>query len=502
MIPQCERLPMTDVLGRCADIRATDDESMRQNAQPVAVRVVERFLEYSERNRVPVLIYAALMIAAILVADWNITDRSFGFLYIIPILLISATLSNAQVVVLAAIFSILREHFTPGHWGSGAVFRILTGFAGFTLAGFFVSELNRERRLVLRHRELGDEQARLRQDAEQQMRILIDTSPLAIFTVDGGGHIRLANLSAHDLLGFTGDSLNGAEIGPYLPILNRLMRTTAADGALRTVLECKGQRRNGEVFLAHIWLSTWMTSGGRRLAAVVWDSSDNVRTREDSGLDSMMAVSRVLVGAVSHEIRNLASAGLAAHQHLGTLPGADVSEDYRALGAIMQGLEKISASGLRAAARRTAAVAEPSAVLDETRIIIEESIAEAGGSIRWRIANHLPLVQIDQHNLLQVFLNLARNCERALEQSTRKELDIEARREGDLVQVRFTDSGPGVRDPEQLFRPFQAGAHASGLGLYISRAILRASGGDLRYEPRSSGACFVVELWPAEDEEE
>jgi signal transduction histidine kinase len=102
---------------------------------------------------------------------------------------------------------------------------------------------------------------------------------------------------------------------------------------------------------------------------------------------------------------------------------------------------------------------------------------------------------------LQVFLNLSRNSERAMRGSLRKELRVEARREGDIVVVRFRDTGHGVAHQEKLFEPFQPGAHSTGLGLYISRAILRASGGDLRHEPQAQGTCFTVELWPSEDGE-
>ena len=65
--------------------------------------------------------------------------------------------------------------------------------------------------------------------------------------------------------------------------------------------------------------------------------------------------------------------------------------------------------------------------------------------------------------------------------------------------VRFRDTGPGVARPEELFRPFHAGAHSAGLGLYISRAILRAHGGGVRYEPEPEGSCFAIELWPVEN---
>jgi signal transduction histidine kinase len=60
--------------------------------------------------------------------------------------------------------------------------------------------------------------------------------------------------------------------------------------------------------------------------------------------------------------------------------------------------------------------------------------------------------------------------------------------------VRFQDTGPGITEPARLFAPFQPGADGSGLGLYVSRAVVRSYGGELRFEPQDSGACFRVEI--------
>ena len=169
------------------------------------------------------------------------------------------------------------------------------------------------------------------------------------------------------------------------------------------------------------------------------------------------------------------------------------------LGTLIHGLEKIASSGLRVAADRERAVADLGTVLDETRVVIEPGLRERGIAVTWEISPGLPLVQVDHHSLLQVLVNLARNSGRALEDAARRELRICAALENDLVIVRFHDTGPGVEHPEELFRPFQPGAHAVGLGLYISRAILRSHGGGLRYEPGGSGCCFAVELWPSEN---
>ena len=63
-----------------------------------------------------------------------------------------------------------------------------------------------------------------------------------------------------------------------------------------------------------------------------------------------------------------------------------------------------------------------------------------------------------------------------------------------MAQVRFVDSGPGILEPERLFEPFQSGGDGAGIGLYVSRAVVRSYGGDLRFEPQPAGACFCVEI--------
>ena len=61
--------------------------------------------------------------------------------------------------------------------------------------------------------------------------------------------------------------------------------------------------------------------------------------------------------------------------------------------------------------------------------------------------------------------------------------------------ITITDHGPGVpdEDRERLFGRFERGAgrpsgEGSGLGLYASRALCRAMGGDLELEPSRPGS--------------
>jgi two-component system, LuxR family, sensor kinase FixL len=459
---------------------------------------LEEFLLLSDENRPRVYAIAAVLSALIAWIDWKVESASLGFLYIVPILLASATLKGWHILGFAILCGILRELFNPLHPTAGAPVRMIIGAAGFTLAGFFVSELYRKRQMLALHLREREEEMRLRQEAQQQLRVLVDTSPLAILTLDSAGKVLLANDSAQQVLANDGQPLPGQSIGSYLPILERVLAAQRAAGNFRTTVETKGQRANGEVFLAHIWLSTYPTPNGLRLAAFIWDASENLRDREGTGLDSMITTSRIVIGAVSHEIRNLASAAVSAHAGLALFSGVKQTDSFQALGTIINALEKIAASGLKMAADYTPTVADLGMVLDETRVVIESSFRDSQLTIEWKVADGLPLVAIDQNSLLQVFLNLARNCQQAMAGTSEKMLTVETSIKNDLVMVTFSDTGPGISNPDNLFKPFQPGAHSTGLGLYISRAVVRAHGGDLRYERLDHGSCFSVQLWPAE----
>ncbi|HEY7391074.1 MAG TPA: ATP-binding protein [Bryobacteraceae bacterium] len=353
-------------------------------------------------------------------------------------------------------------------------------------------------------RQIGEleRQMKLRFDAEQQLRVVIETSPLAILTLDSEGRVLLINESAQHLLRLDDQPLTGENIQTYLPILKRFFKLSRSAGGLRTTVESRGQRADGDSFLAHLWLSTFATNSGFCLAVFIWDASENLRDREGTGLDAIIKTSRIAVGAVSHEIRNLAAAAGLAHRQLLAVSGISEEESFKTLGTIIEGLEKIAVSGLALAAHNTRAVADLGMVLDETRVVIDALFRDIGGAIEWNIADDLPLVQADQHSLLQVFLNLARNSRSAMQDTHDKTLAVEARVEQDMVLVRFQDTGQGVANPDSLFKPFKSGTSSTGLGLYISRAVLRSNGGDLYYEPNPKGTCFVVQLWPADNTSE
>jgi two-component system, LuxR family, sensor kinase FixL len=460
------------------------------------------FSLYLQGNRRIVLLRAACIIAVISLIDWRVdVNASFGFLYLFPILLVGSVLRPWQIALAAAACTLLAEVFDPFPWtpGSGAPRDILM-FSAFLGMGMFVFESTRSRQQALEHLHAIAAESQARLEAEEQIKALIESSPAAIFTLDAAGFVLVANEAAHRLLGFPLEALQGKSIHAHLPALASIPPLNQSAPSFRTVMQCRGRRLDGEVFLADVWFSTYRTRSGPRLAAMVIDASDNLRDREEFGLRQLLAASRVLVGAVSHEIRNVCGAIAVVHANLAKKPDLPGSEDFQALGTLVDGLGKIASLELRQSSTGTVAETvgvDLYALLEELRIVIEASLRDSGVVLKLDLADNLPPICADRHSLLQVFLNLAKNSERALQSVDERELEIAAALEEGRVVVRFRDNGPGVSNPEQLFQPFQRGAESTGLGLYLSRVFLRSFKGDLRYEPQGAGSCFALELAPA-----
>jgi two-component system sensor kinase FixL len=449
----------------------------------------------SPDNSRSLLLRATLLVALIAFADWRIdAEIPLGFLYLLPMLLVGRALSRWQICIAAAICTGLTEAFNSLKWtlAVGLPRDILT-FAAFCGIGLFVYGVVRSRRASGEHLRQIENEIVARKDAEEQLKVLIESSPAAIFTSDAEGHFLIANDAAHKLFAVPAGALAGTSIHRYLPSLLNLPSAQHRGCTFRTVMQCHGARHNGEAFLADIWFSTYQTSVGARMAAMVVDISDDLRTHEESSLHQLLVGSRILVAAVSHEIRNVCAAIAVVHQNLRRNPLLERSNDFEALGTLIQSLEKIAAMDLRRNSDRATSV-DLHSLLEELRIVVQPPLEESGVKLEILAGQDLPEVLADRPSLMQVFLNLIKNSERAMSLQSRKELHISVETGEQQVFVRLSDTGSGVRNAAELFKPFQQGAEATGLGLYLSRAFMRSFQGDLRYEPTSSGACFIVEL--------
>lgn len=132
---------------------------------------------------------------------------------------------------------------------------------------------------------------------------------------------------------------------------------------------------------------------------------------------------------------------------------------------------------------------------------LEPRLRSQGIRVQSLIAHDLPHVRADRPQIEVVLHNLVTNAIDALGAVpvNGREVRLRAALEGDHIRLAVEDSGPGVSADalEQLFEPFNTTKpDGMGLGLAISRNLMRAQGGDLAYR-RSihlGGACFEMHV--------
>jgi PAS domain S-box-containing protein len=212
---------------------------------------------WEERNRTPVLLVSGSIILIIAVADWWTKPYyAFGVLYLFPIMLAAGFLPRWGVALLGAGCAVLSELFSELDHSN-----VRLGFETLALAGcgLFVAELVRNRRLT--------------QEAQERLKVLVETSPAAIVTVDEHGLIELANHAAAELMVPRYGRLVGTPISAFLPELHHALRWEEAP-QFRATMQCRGHRGNGESFLADVWFSTYKEGPTPKLAAIVADVTE------------------------------------------------------------------------------------------------------------------------------------------------------------------------------------------------------------------------------------
>lgn len=138
------------------------------------------------------------------------------------------------------------------------------------------------------------------------------------------------------------------------------------------------------------------------------------------------------------------------------------------------------------------------AAIDE---VIEGVVARlqplfAHHEIRLMLRDNLPEVPIDVVQIDQVVTNLLENAVKFSPPGT--PVTISAGRWQDVIEVRVSDRGPGVRpeDRDRVFEPFERGdqnaAEGAGLGLSIGRAIVESHGGRIWIEGTPGGGTTAV----------
>ncbi len=443
------------------------------------------------------LIGVALSLAiAVGVLDWRTgPEVAIGAAYLFPVMLLSLVASRRQIVSLSVLCALVRGGFSVSYSPLDFLLRLVLAFAAFAATGLLISEIRRHHSQTQAYLQELKEQQHLKQEVEDHLRELAENSPAAIFTADEHGLILTWNEETRHLFGLpNAHSLRGERVSEFLPVLAGALRLSAREEVFRTSTQCQGRRLDGEPFYAQVWFSLYAAANGRKLAVIAVDISDEMREREEQNLRLLADQNRIIAGAVSHEVRNICGAISMAVSKLRGAETPDRQKEISALAGLVDTLVRIASTDLAAKSRTPPAPVSLEDVLGQLWVLIEPSWRECGGSVKFDIEPGTPRVMADPAGLTQVFLNLANNSHRAVRASPTKQLRFTVRRSGPEVHVVVSDTGVGIAPGVHLFEPFQQHASGVGLGLYVSRAVLRSYGGDLKHDETDSGCAFCVKL--------
>ena len=141
------------------------------------------------------------------------------------------------------------------------------------------------------------------------------------------------------------------------------------------------------------------------------------------------------------------------------------------------------------------------ALIDDIVETVQQRAAESGATIHWQPPADLPLLLFDPSGMARAVLNVVTNALDAVEGREQAAVTVVAAadRDAGVARITITDNGAGM-SPEMLADIFTLfvstkGSKGTGLGLTVSRKILREHGGDIRASSRlGEGSTFVLEF--------
>jgi two-component system nitrogen regulation sensor histidine kinase GlnL len=338
----------------------------------------------------------------------------------------------------------------------------------------------------------------------------------AICLFSRSGELVFLNKAAEEFFGKNMPELEGCELGdllPHGPDLILFLQKTLTEGRPYQSKDLDIARDTGRTANVDLALVPYYVAGKLDGALLCIRENLELTQREDLQYDSLL----YLLGTIAHEVKNPLSGIKGAAQILkASVPDGDALEaalliikETDRLNAVVQSYLNIARKpafhpvNVHEIVEHAMQVVAPSA--RKNRIIIQKSYDPS-----------LPLIVGDESKLLQVLINILKNAveavapmhlDRIITVSTRPSQEYaliqepagrRAMRKQRWLVIAIQDSGPGISKDNlgRIFLPFYTNKDGgSGLGLSLSKKIVRDHGGILRVKSvLGSGTTFSVYL--------
>jgi PAS domain S-box-containing protein len=365
-----------------------------------------------------------------------------------------------------------------------------------------------------------------RERVEARLRVAFEHAPIVVWTTDAHGVVTMSDGAGLKPMGVRPGELVGKSLFDLYRGHHQI------PGNIRRALT--GQSFSTMVEVGEAVYESWVTPvrgpGGEvtGLVGVSTDVSESRKLQKTAIQNDRVIALGTLAASVAHEINNPLTYVLGnadeVDAELGRLEallaGADgdpralpaarasVARIREDLGAILSGTRRIAAitRDLRTFSRpeesSLTSVDVRAAVGSALKLVAKEVEARARLVVDLR---DTPPVTANEGRLVQVVLNLVVNALQALPAGAPADHEVTVRTGSDgggRVAIEVSDSGPGVPpvDRERIFDPFYSTKEigkGTGLGLFVSRNIVRGFGGDIEVAERAGGGALFRVTLPA-----
>ncbi|HSQ91967.1 MAG TPA: PAS domain S-box protein [Nitrospiraceae bacterium] len=348
-----------------------------------------------------------------------------------------------------------------------------------------------------------------RKHAEEQFRLVVESSPSGVLMVDEQGTIRMVNRKIDELFGYERAELIGQSVEILVP---QHMRSHHAGDRAEFIAHSEsramgkgrdlyGVRKDGQEFPLEIGLNPIRTPDGLRVLASVVDITERKHIQKQLWQAERLAELGTLASGMAHEIGTPMNVILGRAEYL--LQRTADEGMKKGLTTIVTQIERITKvmNQLLAFARRRALERRPvdlGEIVDDALEMFQERIAHNRITVDKAIEANMPSVHADRDQLVQVLINLVMNSLHAMPEGGRLRLSLA--REGSYVCLGLSDTGHGMTEEirSKVFDPFfttKDFGKGTGLGLTVVKGIVEEHGGTIAVESVvDKGTTFWIRL--------
>ena len=352
--------------------------------------------------------------------------------------------------------------------------------------------------------------------AEAYSKAVVDTAVEAVITVDEHGYIETINRAAQQMFVYAPEEIKGENIltlisetyhEEYEQFISHYLENHESH-MVGMGSELTGKRKDKSEFPIHLSISEILNQSERKYVGLIRDLSlqraaeKEVREQREqlAHVDRLNTLGEMAT-VIAHEINQPLTA-IAMYAKTGLRLLENNNPKFARLHDV---LEKLNVQAHRAGSviERVQQLSQQheshNEEVDCNELITEvHKLAEVEAHIRdivikLKLSRLLPVVVCDPVQIQQVVLNLLRNGMESMknvEYRNGNRIMLHTSRTGSGVKISVIDSGSGISDEiaELLYRPFSTTKDTGmGMGLSISRSIIRAHGGKLEFKNNSNG---------------